>query len=117
MKIRLATVFVVLSGLSIFGTAVAQAESRYYYQGYVGAYGAVSGTPRSNLYFSGAYTGGGYEYCEGVQTGPTYEGINSLIYAKCGSGTSVTSSFPETSGRAVLQNGYQGQTIYGEERW
>lgn len=117
MKLRIATVIAIVSSLSALGATAAQAESRYYYQGSVGSYGAVSGTPRSNLYFSGAYTAGGYEYCEGVQTGPTYEGINSLLYSKCGSGTSVTSSFPETSGRAVVQNGFQAQTIWGEERW
>jgi hypothetical protein len=117
MKHRLAIALASMCGLGLLSTAAAQAEGRYYYQGGVGAYGAVSGTPRSNLYFSGAYTGGGAEYCEGVQTGATYEGINSLIYAACGSGTSVTSSFPSTSGRAVLVNGYKSQTIWGEERW
>jgi hypothetical protein len=114
---RWAIVLAAMFCLSMVGAAAAQAEGRYYYQGGVGAYGAVSGTPRSNLYFSGAYTGGGWEYCEGVQTGATYEGIDSLIYAACGSSTSVTSSFPSTAGRAVLQNGYHSQTIWGEERW
>jgi hypothetical protein len=114
---RLVAAITVALAVCMATASMALAEGRYYYQGGVGAYGAVSGTPRSTLNFSGAYTGGGWEYCEGVQTGPTYEGIDSLIYASCGSSTSVTSSFPATSGRAVLQNGYHEQTIWGEERW
>ena len=118
MRHRFATVLASIFCLGLCVAAFTQAESRIYYNAGVAAYGAVSGTPRSTLSFSGAYSSGGGEYCEGVQTGAKYEGINSLLHSACtNGGSSVTSSFAAESGRAVLVNGFKVQKIAGEERW
>lgn len=117
MKRKLASVVALACAVAMLTTAVAQATSAFYYNAGLAAWAAVSGTPRSTLSFAGSYTSGGGEYCVGVQTGATYEGINSLVDAACGSGTSVTSSFPARSGRDVTQNGSLTQHMLAEERW
>lgn len=117
MKRKLANILTIACAMAMLVTAVAQASSAFYYNAGLGAWAAVSGTPRSTLSFAGSYTSGGGEYCVGVQTGAKYEGINSLVNAACGSGTSVTSSFAAMSGRDVTQNGSKTQHMLAEERW
>ncbi len=117
MKRKFTISLAIACAVAMLTTAAALASSAFYYNAGLGAWAAVSGTPRTTLSFAGSYTSGGGEYCVGVQTGAKYEGINSLVHAACGSGTSVTSSFAAMSGRDVTQNGSLTQHMLAEERW
>jgi hypothetical protein len=93
----------------------ASASSEYFYNGYLGDSGAVSGVPRSSTYFVGAYTNSvANRYCIYLQNGN-----NVLVYEKCVLyATSNTESFPSQFGRGYLLNSAGGTAHFiAEERW
>jgi hypothetical protein len=112
------TLIAVLAAVCIsaaLAVPTANASSEYFYNGYVGSGGAVSGVPHGSTYFVGAYTSSQENrYCIFLQNVN-----NNLVYEKCVLWAgSNTESFPSQFGRGFLENS-GGPTAHflAEERW
>ncbi|HWX95839.1 MAG TPA: hypothetical protein VNZ01_03220 [Solirubrobacteraceae bacterium] len=115
MKKTLLTSLAALCVSAALAAPTASASSEYFYNGYLGNGGAVSGVPHGSTYFVGAYTGStNNRYCIFLQNA---NGV--LWYEKCVSfSTSNTESFPSQFGRGYLFNSGGGTAHFiAEERW
>jgi hypothetical protein len=113
-KTLIASLAAVCLGAAV-AAPTASASSEYFYNGYLGNGGAVSGVPRGSTYFVGAYTGSTNNYyCIFLQNG-----YNVLVYEKCVAySTSNVESFPSQFGRGYLYNSAGGTAHFiAEERW
>jgi opacity protein-like surface antigen len=98
-------------GAAVAPAAAQASESRFYFEGHLGTNQAVSGTPRSNLWFAAGYTGENTNFCVGA--------LNHSAKRICFNNvTSVTYNFGEfIEDRAWLENAGPNRVFKGEERW
>ncbi len=111
---RLISAVACICAIAAVGTSAAQANSQYFFNGYLGAGQKASGTPHGTDYFVASYQSGALA-CVALQPG---ENSNVVKYEVCGTGSGVSTSFPAQFGRGNLLNSSASTFHFlAEERW